>query len=36
MPLALALLTAAVGTAILTLAIGTARIAQLRRQTRNH
>ncbi|GAB7040361.1 MULTISPECIES: LapA family protein [Catenuloplanes] len=33
-PLALALLTAAVGTAILTMAIGTARIAQLRRANR--
>ena len=35
-PLALALLTAAVGTAILTMAIGTARIAQLRRINRGH
>ncbi|MDP9795290.1 putative integral membrane protein [Catenuloplanes nepalensis] len=34
-PLALALLTAAVGTAILTTAIGTARITQLRRLNRN-
>lgn len=34
-PLALVLLTAAVGTAILTLSIGTARIAQLRRLDRN-
>lgn len=34
-PLALALLTAAVGTAILTMAIGTARITQLRRLDRD-
>ena len=34
LPLALALLIAAVGTAILTMAIGAARIAQLRRQSR--
>ncbi|MDQ0366830.1 LapA family protein [Catenuloplanes indicus] len=34
-PLALVLLTAAVGTAILTLAVGTARIARLRRLHRS-
>jgi len=34
LPLALALLTAAIGAAILTMAVGTARIIQLRRLTR--
>jgi uncharacterized integral membrane protein len=36
LPLALALLTAAIGAAILTMAVGTARIIQLRRLTRRH